>query len=104
MDDYPMKSSSEYDWRAREDHSTLMRAAEVMADRVRVRAVIKCNDQKKKEQTTLNEMLAGYRSTGVFGKKGIVKVKRGRGPAVVVIPDAPASIASGVTQIQYQSE
>lgn len=104
MDDYPMKSSGEIDWRARDDHSTLMRAAEVMADRLRVRAVIKCNDRKQKEQKTLNEMLAGYRSTGVFGKKGIIKVKHGRGPAAVVIPDAPSAIVSGVTQIQYQSE
>lgn len=59
---YP--SPSETDWRARDDHSTLKRAAEVFADKTRMNGVLKEMKREKCAEDCLEDMIKKYKRTG----------------------------------------
>lgn len=56
--------SSEDSWRAESDHSTLQRACEIMADRIRMRAVMQYHEKTSRAQKKMASMLSGYRRSG----------------------------------------
>lgn len=90
------------DWKAESDHRSLMSAAEVMADRVRMRGVIVQQNKQRRAMATMEKMLAGFRNRGAFKDSGVIKIKRGRGPVDVASGLFDPGISSGVTAIEYQ--
>ena len=88
------------DYQAHCDYEALMCAAEIMADRIRVREAIKYQAKKQKAMITLSSMLAKYKSAP--DTSGVVNVRRGRGPTVVVNgPDSSPKSYTPVSQINY---
>lgn len=55
-------SSSEDDWRARNDHDTLMRACEVLGDKLRMRGVMREHRRKEMAEKGMERLLARHRS------------------------------------------
>lgn len=54
-------SPSESDWRARGDHDTLERACEIMADRIRMRNVIREHSRQARADRHLDKLLKAGR-------------------------------------------
>jgi hypothetical protein len=54
----------EDNWRAESDHRTIQSAAEIMADQIRMRGVIRHQAKMKKAQTKMASMLAGHKRAG----------------------------------------
>jgi len=61
-------SKSEDSWRQESDYQTLMRAAEVMADKVRMAGAMRYMDKTRKAEACMEKMLTNYRKTGKMGK------------------------------------
>ena len=59
-------AAPENDWRAESDHRTLQSAAEIMADRIRMRGVVRQHAKMKRAQTKMSSMMAGYRKGGML--------------------------------------
>jgi len=59
---YP--SPGQTDWRARDDHGTLMRAAEVFADKTRMNGVLKEMKRQQCAEDCLEDMLNKYKKSG----------------------------------------
>jgi hypothetical protein len=55
---------SDNDWRAEDDQRTLMRACEIMADRVRMNSVIKVQAKQKAAVGHLDTLLARHKRAG----------------------------------------
>lgn len=53
-------------WRAESDHGTLTRACEIMADRLRMKEVLKFHAKKRAGEKKLDRILAGHRSSGTL--------------------------------------
>lgn len=64
--DGPATVKSEDDWRARNDHDTLMRACEVMADKIRMRGVMREHTRQARAERKMGSLLAKFKT----GKAG----------------------------------
>lgn len=56
------------DYRGESDHGTLMRACEVMADKIRMKGVLRHHNKQQTAEKSLNKMLARHRAGKVFSK------------------------------------
>lgn len=65
-----MAMPSEDNWQARNDHDTLERACQIMADRIRMRAVLTEHNRQKVADQHLTKLLAGHRSGRLRRLKG----------------------------------
>lgn len=64
-----MKTASDNDWRGESDYRSLQNACEIMADRVRMRGVLRHSSKQREANAKMSKMLAGYRTKKLF--KGV---------------------------------
>lgn len=93
--------------RAHSDHSAVMRAAEIVADKLRVRDVIRLHDKQKAAVQTMEQMLTVHRKRAAAAKSrsevkdGTAKIRRGAGPVDVTDHGSPNRGVQGISQISY---
>lgn len=54
-------STSDNDWRAESDHRTLMNACEIMADRLRMRGVMRHHEKTTRANSKMASILSSFR-------------------------------------------
>ena len=62
--DSPIGPSSEKDWRAENDSSTLVSAAEIIGDRLRLKAAMACFDHKLTSMGRMEKVLSRFKMGG----------------------------------------
>jgi hypothetical protein len=70
---YPASPAVDRDWRAESDSSTLVSAAEIIGDRLRLKSAMTCFDHKMVGMGRMEKMLTGLRlgrSRGGARKRG----------------------------------
>lgn len=65
----PISSKTQEDWRAENDHGTLMRAAEVMADKIRMKGVMAHMKKSRRAISHMEQMLAFHRRSNGNGDR-----------------------------------
>lgn len=100
----PVIEKTPEEYRDQSDYHSLMSAAEVMADRIRLHGAVRQYKKEGPARGILEKMLAFHRRNGAFGNSGVVKIKRGRGPFDVADRGSASFPATGVTAVSYEAE